>query len=122
MKYKTIIEIVTDAENKNEATEIVGEYLSGNIVSGVRMRCSTRPHASIKKAIVTVVALSLLVVVGGLLSVAQIKNSQGLPGTTPGASAIQPTLKTSAQEKDDLDFKKKWESRQTETALDIIKQ
>ena len=43
MKYKTTIEIVADAGDKSEAMEIAGEYLSGNLISGVRMKCRTNP-------------------------------------------------------------------------------
>ena len=41
--FKTIIELVTIAEDKHEATDIAGEYLRGNISNGVSMRCSTYP-------------------------------------------------------------------------------
>ena len=37
MKYRTVIEVVTEAKDKSEAIEIVGEYLSGDILSGVQM-------------------------------------------------------------------------------------
>ena len=37
VKFKTTIEISSEAENKNEAMEIVGEYLAGYLSSGVDM-------------------------------------------------------------------------------------
>jgi len=42
-RYRTIIELVTEAEDRHEATDLAGEYLRGNISDGVSMRCSTYP-------------------------------------------------------------------------------
>ena len=42
-RYKTVIEVVTEAEDQFEAVDIAGEYLRGNISNGVSMRCSAYP-------------------------------------------------------------------------------
>ncbi|MFH1593133.1 MAG: hypothetical protein ABID09_00360 [Candidatus Omnitrophota bacterium] len=44
MKYKTIIEVTSDARNNDEAIYIAGEYLRGNIESGVEIRCKSHPN------------------------------------------------------------------------------
>ncbi|UCD54702.1 MAG: hypothetical protein JSV93_04045 [Candidatus Omnitrophota bacterium] len=46
MKYQTVIKILTDAESEHEATDIAGEFLRGNIETGVKMKCYTRPVKS----------------------------------------------------------------------------
>ncbi len=120
MKYKTTIEIVSDAENKDEAAEIAGEYLSGNFMSGVGMKCVTRPVRSHNGAIVSVAVLSLMIVVGVFFGV-QMKNTSGVISPIPGASAIQPQLKTSLEDKKSEEFKKKWQDKQAKEVLEYIK-
>ena len=121
MKYKTTIEIVADAEDRNEAMEIAGEYLSGNLISGVDMRCRTKPVQSFAMAgIVSSIAIFLLIAVGIVSSI----NTQGSKvslSSISGASAIQPPLKTSILDKKDSAFKKEWEQKQAKEILDYIK-
>jgi len=120
MKYKTIIEIETEASDRSEAADIAGEYLSGNFVSGVAMKCRTRAIISYKK---TVVALSvvILVVSIGILSALQSKQAQviGVP-VLSGVSAVQPPLKT-ARDMKDASFKNEWQKKQDKAAIDLIK-
>ena len=119
MKYKTTIEIVSEAENKNEAMEIVGEYLSGNIFSGVDMKCATKRAHDYKNTIaVTVVGI---LVVLGVVSLLQVKPSQGFVPAITGISAIQPPLKTSIADKKNMEFKKEWQAIRDKEALDYIK-
>lgn len=119
MKYKTTIELVTNAQDKNEAMEIVGEYLSGHLSSGVDMKCYTKRHAPYVKATVSIVALSLVFFIG-ILSIINIKPSKITIGNIAGINAVQPPLKTSSSiEK--ADFKKEWEEKQTKEALKFIK-
>ena len=113
MKYKTVIEITADADNKDEASEIAGEYLSGNIHSGVSMKCSTRPASSYKRNIVSVVMVMVLFVIG-VFSTISTKPAQNLAFTISGNSAIQPPLKT---DKKNVDFKKEWQDRQVKEVL-----
>lgn len=122
MKYRTTIEIVSDADNKNEALEIVGEYLSGNLVSGVDMRCTTKPANSRTKIILIAIASSLLLAIG-IISAFYAKDPRTI--ITGGASlnAVQVPLKTSYQYPKDesLGFKKEWDSRHSKKALEYIK-
>ena len=105
MRYKTRIEITTEAADKNEAIEIVGEYLSGNIVSGIDMRCTTKPVNSQQKTIISVAVISLLLLVGIAVS-NYTRPTANLSVSVPGVDAVQPPLKTSAKDKVDAKFKK----------------
>jgi hypothetical protein len=42
-KFKTIIEIESVAVDSHEAIDIAGEYLRGNISSGVKLKCYSHP-------------------------------------------------------------------------------
>lgn len=119
MKFKTTIEIISEAENKNEAMEIVGEYLAGYLSSGVDMRCSTNSVSSHKKGIISIIAISLLLTVS-ILSIGHIKPAKNFIGTVPLFNAVQPPLKTSS-DANKGEFKKKWEARHTREALTHIK-
>ena len=120
MKFKTTIEIVSEAENKNEAMEIVGEYLSGNIVSGVEMKCLTRPASAAYRNILAVAAISLVVSISALSAI-HSKPYQGSSQNISGINAIQPPLRTYNLDKGDGKFKRQWQSKQTKEALDYIK-
>lgn len=120
MKYKTTIQIVTEAENKKEASEIAGEYLSGNLVSGVDMKCFTRPLSADTRNAVGVVAILLLVAVGSIVLL-NIRPSRNIGRSTAGIDAIQPPLKTSLAAATYADFKKEWEAKRTKEALNYIK-
>jgi hypothetical protein len=120
MKYKTNIEITSEASNKDEAMEIVEDYLSGNIVSGIRMKCVSKPvrfynHSAVKAAIV------VLFVTLGFLSGTKARPQHGFTSPTCQMAAVQPPLKTSDSGKSELAFKKGWEEKQAREALDYIK-
>ena len=121
MKFRTTIQITTDAADKNEALEIVGEYLSGNLVSGIDMKCRTKPTIN-RKASIAVAAIICLVFVGGLLfSVNSRHNPAGSAQGVQGLSAIQPPLKTSSVDRDDSRFKKEWQDKQAAEASIFFK-
>jgi len=120
MKYRTTIEIVSDAENKNEALEIVGEYLVGNIVSGIDMKCVTKPVRFYNNTMAKLAVVVLLVTVG-FLSGVKAKPQHGFAMSIYQTDAVTPPLKTSDANKRDLNFKKEWEQKQTREALNFIK-
>lgn len=120
MKYKTTIEIVSEAENKAEALEIVGEYLSGNIVSGIDMKCATKRVLPYKKIIVSVVALTILLSIG-ILSTAQVKSGKPFIAGISSLDAVQLPLKTQAVKDKETGFKKAWNAKQVSEALNRIK-
>lgn len=120
MKYKTNIEISSEASNKDEAMEIVGDYLSGDIVSGIQMKCVTKPirfyNHAVAKALVVVLFVTL-----GFLSGIKARPQHSFASPTCQMAAVQPPLKTSHSSKSDLVFKKEWGEKQTREALHFIK-
>lgn len=121
MRFKTKIEIISEAKDKNEAAEIAGEYLSGNIASGIEMKCHTKPVGINVRNTVGVLAISAIFIVATLL-VAHVKPAPLLPQVVGINNAIQPPLKTSEMDKKSDNFKKAWQDRQNKAALESIKQ
>jgi hypothetical protein len=118
MRFKTVIKLVADARDKNEAIDLVDDYLAGNIVTGVDMKCATKPvHSPV--TIVGVYAL-VLAVTAGVILLSHIKHPQNMLQTVPGVSAVQPPLKTSNIANKSPEFKDKWQERQTKEALSQI--
>jgi hypothetical protein len=117
MRFKTTIQLVSDAQDKHEALDLVEEYLAGNIVSGVDMRCVTKPVCNTAN-VVGVAAISLAIIAGICIG-AYTKHSQNMIQTIPGASAVQSPLKTSDAKSPE--FKKEWQDQQTKEALDQIR-
>lgn len=121
MKFKTTIQITTDAADKNEAMEIVGEYLSGNLISGIDMKCKTHPAVNHSGALI-VASIVCLIFIGGLVfSINGRHNPAGPMSYVQGLSAIQPPLKTSSVDRDGSRFKKEWQNKQSHKILDYIK-
>jgi len=121
MRFKTKIEIVSEAKDKNEAAEIAGEYLSGNIMSGIEMKCHTKPVGVSIRNTVGVVAISAIFIVATLL-VAHVRPTPVLSQAAGINNAIQPPLKTSEMNKKSDNFKKAWQDRQNKAALDSMRQ
>jgi len=118
-RYKTIIEIISEAENTSEAADIAGDYLQGQLDSGISMRCSTK---AIKSPIpLKIFALGLILI--GTLSYAsylEIKED-GMKSKSLSlvpVSACQPPLKTMMSAKE---FTDEWQGEKTKTALDFAK-
>lgn len=120
MKYKTTIEIVSEAADKSEAMEIVGEYLSGNIVSGVEMKCLTKRSHTYNKTILSVLVISAVVLTAIFTTVHTRSTYNSTSGLT-GTNAIQPPLRTSDAARHDARFKKAWETKKTQEGLNYIK-
>lgn len=119
-KYKTKIEITAPAENKDEAIEILGDYLSGNITSGIDMKCTTRQVRFYDHSAAKAVSILLLLSVGFLFNVKTASKENINIGTCQTA-AVQAPLNTSNTFRDEAKFKKEWEDRQTREALNFIK-
>ena len=120
MKYKTTIKLVTEAKDKREAMEIAGEYLSGNLTTGVDMRLRTSSICTNKQRLA--VALVVALVVGLLvIPLSAMRHSQGFVLHLPGDSAILPPLKTSAADTDFSDFKKAWQTKHSQEILRSLK-
>lgn len=119
-KYKTRIEITSPAANKDEAIEIVGDYLSGNIASGIDMKYSTKQVRFYDNSAAKTTAIVLLIGLGFLFSV-RTSPSAGLNIGTCQTAAVQPPLNTSRVASEDAKFKMEWEEKQTREALNLIK-
>lgn len=109
MKYKTMIEIVSEAENTVEAADIAGEYLRGRLDLGISMKCDTRPL----KSHIALKIFSIIVLVVSFFSL----TSQVRLGTDAmcverpsfdSVSAIQPQLRTGVANEQ---FARKWKKK-----------
>lgn len=93
MEYKTVIEIINEAENPTEAADIAGEYLRGEIDSGVTIRCATKPfkrYLTLRMVFILLIAISFIGI-----STFRIKNSTlNIIVPRRNTSAVQPPLKT----------------------------
>ena len=120
MKFKTTIKIISEAADRNEAMEIAGDYLSGNLTTGVDMKFRTAPVRSNKERAGIVLAVALIF---GLLALplSYIKHSQNSIQNLPGDSVIQPPLKTSSADKKYSTFKREWQTRHAQEALEFLK-
>ena len=121
MKYKTNIEITSDAANKDEAMEIVGDYLAGNIASGIDMRCGTKPVHFYNNSAAKVIVVGLLVTMG-FFSGIKAKPQHDFAVNMCQVAAVTPPLKTSDANKNDARFKKEWKNKQTTEAILFFKQ
>ncbi|MDO8536386.1 MAG: hypothetical protein Q7S30_05230 [Candidatus Omnitrophota bacterium] len=121
MKYKTSIEITADAANKDEAMEIVGDYLSGNIASGIGMKYATKPIRFYDNSAAKTIAVVLLMTIV-FFSGVKVKPQQNFSMNMCQMAAVTPPLKTSEANKNDMSFKQAWQDKQTSEALNFIKQ
>lgn len=120
-KYKTKIEITAPAANKDEAMEIVGDYLSGNIISGIDVKYATKQVRFYDHSAAKVLAVILLIGIGFLFSARTSSVGPHLSIGTCQMAAVQPPLKTSKVSTDEAKFKKEWEEKQATEALNFIK-
>ncbi|MDD5439322.1 MAG: hypothetical protein PHS37_03955 [Candidatus Omnitrophica bacterium] len=119
MKYKTVIEIISDADNPAEAADLAGDYLQGHLETGITMRCYTKPV----RKIAPVAALFIGFIVIGILGLGicfsgkkEVRVASTVPSNT--VNAIQPPLKTSAT---DSHFRGDWKTKKNSAEIDFIK-
>ena len=117
MKYKTVIEVVCEAENKDEAMDVAGEFLSGQIENGVKMRCFSRPLSLsvISKLSKGFIGFALIASLGVLSVNLLHKEKENI--SSHEASAIQPPLRTERNE----NFKEEWQNQEFKKALETVK-
>ena len=116
-KYKTVIEVVCEAEDKGEALDVAGEYLRGSIDSGVMMRCKTAPLCNTSRMTLNGLCLLFLVVIG-IMSTSFYKTHQSLSVGLAGFDACQAPLKTKIEGKAKIDFKEGWRDQELNKALE----
>ena len=122
MKYRTLIEIVCDASDKEEATNIAGDYLKGDIDFGVTMKSETVPLVSHRIRKYSAAVIFIFIVASTLLlkvSPVSVAFSTKAPcyQNFENAFTILPALKTRYRP----DFKEEWEKKKDEAVLDYLK-
>lgn len=122
MKYRTTVELICDAPDRDEAGNIAGEYLKGELDFGVEMKSKTESITAHKVRmyssvfVIVVLALSVVLLKDAVLS------GRTDTGHTPAAAfrstyTIMPVLKTKHTE----DFKKEWADKKDEAVLEYLK-
>jgi len=123
MKYRTIIELTCDASDRDEACNIAGEYLKGDLDFGVDMKCKTgssRSYKAIKfattsTAAVMVIFASLAFFEPSVNLGEKVKNS--ISSSFSSTFTVTPELKTQNVD----GFKEEWAKKKDETVLDYIR-
>ncbi len=125
MRYRTVLEVICNAANKDEACDIAGEYLKGNIDFGVEMKCHTESLAGHKATrYVASSVLVLLVLASFTFRVTPVSVEEGAETRTRyqigihDTHTVMPALKTRHRE----DFKQEWQDRKDEAILEYLKQ
>jgi len=122
MKYKTIIELICDASDSEDASNVAGDYLKGEIDFGVDMRCKTTSlWAHRMKRCTAVCAVTFVVLTTLLLKVTPIENSDkdkgGMVFGLRNTSTVMPALKTKHKE----NFKEEWDKKKNEAMIKYLK-
>lgn len=117
MKYRTVLELVTEANNEGDAVDVVGDFLKGDIESGVKMKCSTRPVRPHWLLGVGTACFVLLMVAGGLTFLTGHKNVHAAFTRREHVYAIQPALKTNKSKQ----FEEAWHKERNEKVFAYIK-
>lgn len=123
MKYRTVIELTCDATDRDEACNIAGEYLKGDLDFGVDMKCKTgsfHSHKAIKYvttslATVMVLFVSLAFFEPSVNLGEKVKNS--INSSFSSTFTVTPELKTQNAD----GFKKEWAKKKDETVLDYLR-
>jgi hypothetical protein len=115
-KYRTTIELITDASDEHEAVDIAGEYLRGGLESGVMIKCKTKSIRSIM-LIRAFASFGLVFSIGSIALLGNSKNEAPTLTSTRNVSAIQAPLKTS---QDEL-FRENWEDKENREVIEYIK-
>jgi hypothetical protein len=125
VKYKTIIEIIAEANDSHDALDIAGEYLRGSISSGVSMRYKSVPINPRRKIFISVacILLSASVVLGTFLFISSPSgthiSSNPFPSKKIG-SAVQPPLRTNGKSGLRDQFKDKWSDKSKQAVFQNI--
>ena len=122
MKYRTVIELVCNAKDAEDASNMAGEYLNGSIDFGVHMKCKTTTVCThrVKKYVFSVLVLGLFVssfIFGNLQVGDSTSTARSTNFSSFSTSTVMPALKTQEQEK----FKEEWENKKDEAVLEYIK-
>jgi hypothetical protein len=122
MKYRTVIELISEANDKDDAFNIAGDYLRGQVDFGVDMRCKTTKlweHKAMKYGLTCLFAAlffsTLAFNVTTIGGEEMVRSSYG--AGIQDNFTIMPVLKT----KHRSDFKKEWQTKNDEVTLKYLK-
>lgn len=123
MKYRTVIELICDAADKDEASNIAGDYLRGDVDFGVEMHCKSGSlwvHRAGRYAASS--AIAIMVFASFLLTITPVSIDSETGGVQyrvgmESTSTVLPELKT----KHRADFKNEWENKKDEAILEYLK-
>ena len=123
MKYRTVIELVCSASDRDEACNIAGEYLKGDLDFGVVMKLKTAScvaHKALKYGITCaaafMVSFTFLALFEPIANMGEKSKSSIIAGIG-STCTVTPELKTQGE----TGFKKKWARRKDETVLDYLR-
>lgn len=122
MKYRTVIELICEADDKEDAGNLAGEYLKGDVDFGVTMKCNTASVVAhrIKKYTVSLIA-AIIMFSSLFLKVTPVGICEKIKGTGYQTFSeiytIGPILKT----KDKSEFKDKWKESKEKAVMDYLK-
>ena len=122
MKYRTVIELICEASSKEDAVNVAGEYLKGDIEYGVDMRCQTLSIFTHKmKKYAASCAILLFAFSTLFLKIASLDDKAEVATLVSGKShdvyTVVPALKT----KDEVEFKEEWDEKKEEVVMDFLK-
>ncbi|MFH1847256.1 MAG: hypothetical protein ABH869_06865 [Candidatus Omnitrophota bacterium] len=123
MRYRTVIELVCDASDKDDASNIAGDYLKGDLDFGVDMKCKTTSLMAhkVKKymalgAIAFVLFAALVIKTTPFGCENNCKSGENA-GRFYSSYTIMPSLKT----QDEETFKKEWRKSKDEAMIRYLK-
>lgn len=124
MRYRTVIELICNASDKDEASNIAGEYLKGDLDFGVEMKCHTESlagHRALKYAASTLVVLVMFTAFAFRITPVSVEGELGAKGSYGIAfqdtHTVMPELKTKHRE----DFKQEWQDKKDDAILEYLK-
>ncbi|MBD3295973.1 MAG: hypothetical protein GF392_01240 [Candidatus Omnitrophica bacterium] len=123
MKYRTVIEVVCDASDKEDALNIAGEYLRGDVDFGVDMKCRSASIMSHRLKRVTATAVIALVMFSAfLLKVSPIDGEEKIQSTSNIGFRNTYTINPALNTKHRSDFKKEWTAKKEQAIMEYIKE
>jgi hypothetical protein len=124
MKYRTVIELICNASDREEASDIAGDYLKGEIDFGVDMKCHTESlagHRVLKYAISCAAILFIFAAFAFKITPISVEDGGSSKGSYRVAfqdtHTVMPELKTKHRE----DFKQEWQERKDDAILEYLK-
>ena len=122
MKYRTVIELICEAADKEDAFYTAGEYLRGEVDSGVEMRCraiTLKTHRMLKYGVMSALVVFFFSTL--LVGIATREKNNNLRHISDlilsNTCTIQPVLKTQHR----AGFEDKWEDKKDEVMLEYLK-